>query len=75
MLIAGPSMINPTKPHRRRRRFSKFRRSVRRRWADIVVGTVFVFACLVALLLLLDVIDTTIAKPERPGAVSPRSNR
>ena len=54
---------------RHRRRFG-FRHVLRRRWADWVVTVVFVAACLVALLLLLDVIDSTIAKPERGGVVT-----
>ncbi|HUO51004.1 MAG TPA: hypothetical protein VMT93_00665 [Gemmatimonadaceae bacterium] len=45
-------------PRRRRRRHSKLHHVIRRRWTDLVVGVVFVVACLVALLLIMDVIDT-----------------
>ena len=60
---------------RRRRRRSHFgrniRRGFRRRWAEMVVTVVFVLACVVALLLLLDVIDRTIEKPERQTITVP----
>jgi len=60
---------------RRRRRRShigrSIRRTFRRRWADMVVTIVFVLACVVALLLLLDVIDRTIEKPDRSTVTVP----
>ncbi len=56
-------MRSPTS--RRHRRLSNIRRTIRRRWADYVVVVALIIACLVALFLLLDVIDTTIDKPER----------
>jgi hypothetical protein len=58
-------MRSPSRRSRRHRRLSNVRRLVRRRWADYVVIVALIIACLVALFLLLDVIDTTIAKPER----------
>jgi hypothetical protein len=54
-----------TRSTRRHRRFSHVRRLIRRRWADYVVVVALTFACLIALFLLLDVIDNTIAKPDR----------
>jgi len=60
---------------RRRRRRShigrSIRRTFRRRWADMVVTVVFVLACVVALLLLLDVIDRTIERPDRQTVTVP----
>jgi hypothetical protein len=52
----------------RHRRRSHVPHAVRRRWADYVVMVVLVAVCLIALLLLVDVIDTTFSKPERLGA-------
>ena len=65
-------MRSPTTVTGRHRRHSNVRRLIRRRWADYVVIVTLIIACLVALFLLLDVIDTTIAKPERiiPGATT-----
>lgn len=60
---------------RRRRRRSHLgrtiRRTFRRRWADMVITVVFVLACVIALLLLLDVIDRTLEKPERQTITVP----
>ena len=67
-------MTAPAKTlRRRRRRHSRFRHLIRRRWTDLVVTAVFVFACLVALLLILDVLDRTIDRPGRaPVVITPR---
>jgi hypothetical protein len=68
-------MSTRAQPMRRRRRRShigrSIRRTFRRRWADMVVTIVFVLACVVALLLLLDVIDRTIEKPDRSTVTVP----
>jgi hypothetical protein len=52
---------------RRRRRHSVVTTRLRRHWADYVVIVTFVGACLVALLLLMDVIDNTISRPDKQG--------
>jgi uncharacterized membrane protein len=72
MLSLNLIMRQPTTVTRRHRRHSSVRRLIRRRWADYVVITALIIACLVALFLLLDVIDTTISKPDRiiPGATT-----
>jgi len=44
------------------------RRTLRRRWAEYVVVVVFIAALVVALLLLTDVLETTAAKGDKPGA-------
>lgn len=68
-----PQMNTPATHRRRHRRLSKLRRAFRRRWFEGVVTVGFTVACVVALLLLLDVIDRTIAKPDRGGIVTPRA--
>jgi hypothetical protein len=60
-------MVIESASTKRKRRHTWIRRSLRRHWSDYVIVFVFVVACVVALLLLMDVVETSVNKKEKVG--------